>query len=200
MGHSSVVWLPHSTSSDALEGPDLLLSCTAIKLALHITIILIITINLSILKLTDTGTVFSHYAKKNSPSDDTKLPTLRKGDKSLPLSDEEKAPSAGPYWSLMFEVSESAKYKPVDLKTIVEETIQGAINTQMIQSTDEIVSIYHRRLEHGYPTPSLERDDVLAEALPMLKEKSIWSRGRFGSYKYVYSLQFIVYSYKSQLA
>jgi hypothetical protein len=28
------------------------------------------------------------------------------------------------------------------------------------------------------------RDNVLAEALPMLKKKDIWSRGRFGSYKY----------------
>lgn len=39
----------------------------------------------------------------------------------------------------------------------VQDTIQGAINTQMIKSTDEIVSIYYRRLEHGYPTPSLDR-------------------------------------------
>ena len=52
-----------------------------------------------------------------------------------------------------------------------QETIQGAINTKMIKSTDEIVSIYYRRLEHGYPTPSLDRDNVLAEALPMLKKQ-----------------------------
>ena len=41
-----------------------------------------------------------------------------------------------------------------------------------------------RRLEHGYPTPSLARDGVLAEALPWLRTRGIWSRGRFGSYKY----------------
>lgn len=128
-------------------------------------------------------TVFSHYAKKNVPADDAMLPTLRHGDKSLPVSDQGVA-KPGPYWSLMFEVSENKTYKPVNLETVVEETIQGAINTSMIKSTDEIVSIYHRRLEHGYPTPSLERDDVLKEALPWLKERSIWSRGRFGSYKY----------------
>lgn len=40
------------------------------------------------------------------------------------------------------------------------------------------------RLEHGYPTPSLERDAVLKEALPWLRAQNIWSRGRFGSYKY----------------
>jgi len=125
-------------------------------------------------------TVFSHYAKKNAPADDKMLPTLRLA--SSP-TDVDATPKAGPYWSLMFEVSES-QYKPVDLATVVEETIQGAINTGMIQSTDEIVSIYHRRLEHGYPTPSLKRDDVLKEALPLLKKSNIWSRGRFGSYKY----------------
>ncbi len=52
-----------------------------------------------------------------------------------------------------------------------QETIQGAINTHMIESTDEIVSVYHRRLEHGYPTPSIDRDNVLAEALPWLKKQ-----------------------------
>lgn len=41
-----------------------------------------------------------------------------------------------------------------------------------------------RRLKHGYPTPTLARDGVLAEALPWLRERGIWSRGRFGSYKY----------------
>ena len=51
----------------------------------------------------------------------------------------------GPYWSLMFECSENKEFKPVDLATIVEQTIQGAINTKLIESTDEIVSIYYRR-------------------------------------------------------
>ena len=65
-----------------------------------------------------------------------------------------------------------------------QETIQGALNTQLVTASDEIVSIYHRRLEYGYPTPSLDRDAVLAEAIPLLQSKGIWSRGRFGSYKY----------------
>jgi hypothetical protein len=52
------------------------------------------------------------------------------------------------------------------------------------QPTDEIVSVYHRKFHHGYPTPRLERDGILKEALPWLRELDIWSRGRFGSYKY----------------
>ncbi|KAK9835546.1 hypothetical protein WJX74_002701 [Apatococcus lobatus] len=135
-------------------------------------------------------TVFSHYAKKNCPADDVKMRTVCLGDGSeTPDSKEE----SGPYWSLMFEVSESY-CKPVNRESgkfaggtwdgLVKETIQGALNTKLISGSDQIVSIYHRRLEHGYPTPSVERDGVLVDALPFLRQYNIWSRGRFGSYKY----------------
>jgi hypothetical protein len=65
----------------------------------------------------------------------------------------------------------------------VQETLQGAVATRLLCPTDEVVGIFHRRLEHGYPTPSLGRDAVLAQALPWLQQAGIWSRGRFGSYK-----------------
>ncbi len=32
-------------------------------------------------------TVFSHYAAKNAPTADVKLPTLRHGDKALPVGE-----------------------------------------------------------------------------------------------------------------
>ena len=93
----------------------------------------------------------------------------------------------------MFEVSEST-LKPVDTTptllggrewpAIVKETLAGALATQLISPDDEIVSFYHRRLEYGYPTPSLSRDKAISKALPWLREQSIWSRGRFGSWKY----------------
>ncbi len=72
----------------------------------------------------------------------------------------------------------------MDIEKIVDQTIQGAINVTLCQPDAEIVSIYHRRLEHGYPTPHLKRDAALAKALPMLRGRDVWSRGRFGSYKY----------------
>ena len=65
-------------------------------------------------------TVFSHYAKSNCPADDALLPTLRRGDPALPITSEEATARAGPYWSLMFEVSENKEHKPVNLDTIVE--------------------------------------------------------------------------------
>jgi len=139
-------------------------------------------------------TVFSHYAKENCPADGVELPTLCLANGSDPAAGSETA-RAGPYWSLMFEVSESS-YKPVaqdpvalggsggTWPRIVLDTLLGAVSTQLVQPDDEIVSIYHRRLEHGYPTPSVGRDAVLKEALPWLRRSGIWSRGRFGSYKY----------------
>ena len=54
----------------------------------------------------------------------------------------------------------------------------------MLKSTDEIVSTYHRAFDHGYPTPSLEREGVLKQLLPKLQDMDIWSRGRFGSWRY----------------
>lgn len=126
-------------------------------------------------------TVFSLYAESNCPDHTVLLPTLRCADAASACMSSE--PKTGPYWSLMFEVSESAA-KPVNMTTIVEETIQGAINTRLIDAADEIVSIYDKRLERGYPTPSLERDKGVTEGLKMLKQKNVWSRGRFGAWKY----------------
>lgn len=134
-------------------------------------------------------TVFSNYAQSNCPNASVKLPTLCLGDGTTCSS----PASEGPYWSLMFEISESSQ-KPVaqddvalgssTWPRVVLDTLLGAVATRLISDSDEIVSIYHRRLEHGYPTPCLKRDTVLKEVLPELRRQNIWSRGRFGSYKY----------------
>jgi hypothetical protein len=88
----------------------------------------------------------------------------------------------------MLEVSESS-YKPVNQDTLLEECIAGLVATDLLTPTDEIVSTYVRRFDHGYPTPSLERDSVLEKALPYLQQKNILSRGRFGAWKYEVSNQ-----------
>jgi protoporphyrinogen oxidase len=126
------------------------------------------------------ATIFSNYSPYNQPQDDVKLPTLQLGNGSRRQSMQAKA---GPYWSIMLEVSESSM-KPVDNDNLLKECIQGLVNTEMIKPEDEIVSTYHRRFDHGYPTPSLEREGVLKELLPALQAKGIYSRGRFGSWRY----------------
>lgn len=74
--------------------------------------------------------------------------------------------------------------KPVDHDGLLADCIQGLLNTEMLQADDQIVSTYHRRFDHGYPTPSLEREGALKKILPRLQEKDIYSRGRFGSWRY----------------
>lgn len=126
------------------------------------------------------ATIFSNYSPYNQPQDDVKLPTLQLADGSKSQSFQSKP---GPYWSIMLEVSQSTK-KPVDEKNLLKNCIQGLVNTEMLKPDDEIVSTYHRKFDHGYPTPSLERDGALKKILPYLQEKGIYSRGRFGSWKY----------------
>jgi len=126
------------------------------------------------------ATIFSNYSPYNQPASDVTLPTLQMADGKKPETD---AAQPGPYWSIMLEVSESSM-KPVDHDSLLAECIQGLINTEMLKPEDEIVSTYHRRFDHGYPTPSLEREGVLQKLLPKLQDKDIYSRGRFGSWRY----------------
>ncbi|KAK3344041.1 UDP-galactopyranose mutase [Lasiosphaeria hispida] len=126
------------------------------------------------------ATIFSNYSPYNQPQADVKLPTRYLADGSKPESTEAKE---GPYWSIMLEVSQSTM-KPVDEENLLKDCIRGLINTDMIKSGDEIVSTYHRKFDHGYPTPALEREGVLKELLPKLQDMDIYSRGRFGSWRY----------------
>jgi protoporphyrinogen oxidase len=110
-------------------------------------------------------TVFSNYSPHNVPE-----------------------PGSGKYWSLMAETSES-EAKPVDRKTVVEENVQGLLNTGLIRSRDQVVKTWHYTAEHGYPTPSLERNDLLKKIEPALALTGITSRGRFGAWRYEVSNQ-----------
>lgn len=94
-------------------------------------------------------------------------------------------PDINQYWSLMAEVSESPA-KPVQgtEQERLEDVIQGMLNTRLIESRDDIVDTWQIRLEHGYPTPSLERDGIIFDILPKLDRLNIGSRGRFGAWRY----------------
>lgn len=94
----------------------------------------------------------------------------------------------GKQWSLMAEVSESPA-KPVDADRLIDEVIAGFRHVGFIDASTPILTRFHRRLEHGYPTPWLERDAVLDQVLPALQELGILSRGRFGTWRYEVSNQ-----------
>ena len=108
-------------------------------------------------------TVFSHYSPWNVPDPDR-------------------------YWSLMAEVSESPE-KPVDVRGVAEDTVRGLLATGLVADRSAVHHVWHRRLEHGYPTPSLGRDAALEAIQPALEARGVFSRGRFGAWKYEVSNQ-----------
>ncbi len=63
------------------------------------------------------------------------------------------------------------------------------LNTKLIESRDDIISTWQIRLEHGYPTPSVERDSIMFDLLPELEKRDVGSRGRFGAWRYEVSNQ-----------
>lgn len=92
------------------------------------------------------------------------------------------------HWSLMAEVSESTD-KPVPQEKLMEDVIQGALNTKLIARREDIVSTWSYRAHYGYPTPGLERDRAIGEILPFFEGHGVYSRGRFGAWKYEVSNQ-----------
>ncbi len=97
-------------------------------------------------------------------------------------------PDINQYWSLMTETSESS-HKPVDRATLVQDTIRALIEDKMITGPEQIVSTFLHSEDYGYPTPSVERDAILKQVLPALEKHGIYSRGRFGAWKYEVSNQ-----------
>lgn len=91
-------------------------------------------------------------------------------------------------WSLMAEIAESP-FKPVNRGRVVDETLEGLRATSLVATGDVVHHAWHTRLERGYPIPSLGRDAALRTLLPALEARDVYSRGRFGAWKYEVSNQ-----------
>ncbi|MBC7946410.1 MAG: FAD-dependent oxidoreductase [Chitinophagaceae bacterium] len=89
------------------------------------------------------------------------------------------------YFSLMCETTYSS-YKPEDKTGIVEATLQGLVNSGMIdeEQKQQVASHYLIDIPYSYPVPTLGRDKALATIQPYLESRSVYSRGRFGAWKY----------------
>lgn len=92
------------------------------------------------------------------------------------------------YYSLMTETSSSSD-KKMNLSSLVNDTVKGLKNTKLIPKNAKIVTIWNHKESYGYPTPSTERDSILKEVIPYLENFNIYSRGRFGLWKYEVSNQ-----------
>jgi len=89
------------------------------------------------------------------------------------------------YFSLMCETTYSA-HKEVVNTEIIEDSIQGLVNSGLItdQERANIVTQYLLDVPYSYPVPTLQRDRALSVIQPYLENNGIYSRGRFGAWKY----------------
>ena len=89
------------------------------------------------------------------------------------------------YSSLMLEVCYS-KYKKINKETVVEDSINALIAYGIINESDrkKIISKTEYDIKYGYPIPTLDRDSLLKKIQPYLMKNNIYSRGRYGAWKY----------------
>jgi protoporphyrinogen oxidase len=108
------------------------------------------------------ATYFSHYSPNNVPSGDTER-----------------------FSSLMCEMSFRAGESP-DTEKMMQKTIAGLVRAGMLDECDRtrIVSRHQRKIAYSYPIPTLKRDEALATLQPVLMAQNIFSRGRFGAWRY----------------
>ncbi|HEY6837524.1 MAG TPA: FAD-dependent oxidoreductase [Geobacteraceae bacterium] len=89
------------------------------------------------------------------------------------------------FFSLMCETTYSS-CKPVDKDAVIDQTIEGLLNSGLIneQERNSIVSRYLIDIPYSYPVPTLGRDEALRVIQPFLESRNVYSRGRFGAWKY----------------
>nr|QBK91243.1 MAG: flavin containing amine oxidoreductase [Pithovirus LCPAC202] len=110
-------------------------------------------------------------------------------------------PNPDENWSLLCEASEvisawgnenwklSVKRGDQRVKEILSQTVPSLLKYGLIKDKSQIISVFHKRLDQGYPVPFLERDQCLSIVQPWLESNNIFSRGRFGGWKYEVSNQ-----------
>jgi len=89
----------------------------------------------------------------------------------------------GRQMGFMSEVS-SSRHKPENLAGMQDKVIDGLRATTLMRRDDAIASTWEMNVEYGYPVPTLGRDRALAVVQPWLEERHVYSRGRFGGWKY----------------
>ena len=100
---------------------------------------------------------------------------------------EENSPPG--HWSFLVEVSESKTRPLADSASLVGEVIAAAVREGIVADPADVVVTWRSIAAPGYPTPTRDRDRLIDTLLPALEAHSIYSRGRFGLWKYEISNQ-----------
>ena len=94
-------------------------------------------------------------------------------------------PNSRRYSAFMAEISYSGQ-NSIDSNRLEERTVKGLIDAGLFPKEKErnIISRWRMSSEYGYPIPCLDRDRILAMIQPYLEDRNVYSRGRFGGWKY----------------
>jgi protoporphyrinogen oxidase len=106
------------------------------------------------------ATNFASYARENVPFADT-----------------------GRYSSYLTETAYS-KARPADPATLPGRVCSGLAAVGLVATDARIASVHAIDVDYAYPIPTSERDAALAVIQPWLMASGIYSRGRFGSWRY----------------
>ncbi len=90
-------------------------------------------------------------------------------------------PGAGTY-SLLVEIAFSP-HRPLDRRAAIEDTVARLEDLGLLRR-DRIVSLWAKGMSYAYPIPFLGRDALLREVHGFLEARGIYSRGRFGGWRY----------------
>ncbi len=94
--------------------------------------------------------------------------------------------TARPGQTLLLTETSTSSFRPEDPTTIVERVVDGLVRVGVMTDADRgrIVGTWHCLPSKTYPVPTLGRDAALAVIQPWLQAHRIWSRGRFGAWRY----------------
>jgi protoporphyrinogen oxidase len=87
------------------------------------------------------------------------------------------------YSSYLTETAHS-QHRPREREGMEQAAVEGLIATGLIEEDVPIASLHTIDVDYAYPIPTRERDVALAVLQPWLMERDIYSRGRFGSWRY----------------
>ncbi len=90
-------------------------------------------------------------------------------------------PGPGTY-SLLAEIAFSP-HRPLDRRAALEDTIQRLEELGWLRR-DRILSVWCKGMSYAYPLPFVGRDALLREVHGFLEARGIYSRGRFGGWRY----------------
>ncbi|WP_158615374.1 NAD(P)/FAD-dependent oxidoreductase [Acidipila sp. EB88] len=93
-------------------------------------------------------------------------------------------------YSVLCEVSEPGSVPARSAEALRAEVQQSLVRMGLLgKANTEVISTWEYTIEHGYPVPFLGRDTLLSEVQPLLESAGVYSRGRFGAWRYEISNQ-----------